>query len=148
MPKLCDSGAAFQAIFSIEAPLSVDILKFQLLIGDLLQCHIGIAMQCIPSNCGIDWNENADCLVKKGTKIFQTSHNTVPFYSSKIIIKKYYREHFWSKFNQKNNQKGWFSKLLHIPKWPRDRAVADFRHWPRLPVQASKHDRHCQETTL
>ncbi|GFU22017.1 uncharacterized protein TNCV_405771 [Trichonephila clavipes] len=31
------------------------------------------------------------------------------------------------KFNQKNNQKVLFSKLLHVPKWPRDRAVADFR---------------------
>ncbi|GFY38969.1 hypothetical protein TNIN_121871 [Trichonephila inaurata madagascariensis] len=40
---------------------------------------------------------------------------------------KYYREHFWSKFNQKNNQNVWLSELLYIPKWPRDRAVADFR---------------------
>ncbi|GFY49260.1 hypothetical protein TNIN_99601 [Trichonephila inaurata madagascariensis] len=38
----------------------------------------------------------------------------------------YFREHFWLKFNQKNKQKVWFSKLLDIPKWPRDRAVADF----------------------
>ncbi|GFW43633.1 hypothetical protein TNCV_4769831 [Trichonephila clavipes] len=40
---LCDSRVAHQAISSIEAPLSKDILKCQLL--DLLQCHIDIAIQ-------------------------------------------------------------------------------------------------------
>ncbi|GFT28961.1 uncharacterized protein LOC103521360 [Trichonephila clavipes] len=65
---LCDSRAALLVISSMEAPLSVDILKCQLLIGDLLHCHIDIAMQWIPSHCGIDGNETADCLTKKGTK--------------------------------------------------------------------------------
>ncbi|GFV14251.1 hypothetical protein TNCV_1163741 [Trichonephila clavipes] len=118
-------GDSLQAISSIEAPLSVDILNCQLLIGDLLQCHIDSAIQWIPSHCGIDGNENADCLVKKETKSFQTSNNTVHFYGEKRIINKYYREHFWSKFNQKNNQKVRLSKLLHLLKWPLERAAAD-----------------------
>ncbi|GFW29093.1 hypothetical protein TNCV_2356511 [Trichonephila clavipes] len=47
-------------------------------------------------------------------------------YSVKRVIKKYYREHFWSKFYQKNNQNVWFRQLLSIPRWPRDRAAVDF----------------------
>ncbi|GFW85917.1 uncharacterized protein TNCV_1967281 [Trichonephila clavipes] len=64
---------------------------------------------------------------RRGQKPFK--HLTIQFffYNAKRIIKKYYKEHFWTKFNQKNNQKVWFSRLLHISKWPRDRAVADFR---------------------
>ncbi|GFS31388.1 hypothetical protein TNIN_165861 [Trichonephila inaurata madagascariensis] len=76
---LCDIRAAHGAIFCIEAPFSVDIHKCQLLVCDLLQCHKDIAMQWIPSHCGIDENENADCLLKKGTKMFPTSTNRVPF---------------------------------------------------------------------
>ncbi|GFX55226.1 hypothetical protein TNCV_1156831 [Trichonephila clavipes] len=83
-------------------------------------------MQWIPSHCGIAGKENADCLAKKGTKIIQTSSNRVPFYNAKRIIKKYYRDNFWSKFNQKTKQKEWFRKLLNILKWPRDRGVAGF----------------------
>ncbi|GFW93686.1 hypothetical protein TNCV_4542131 [Trichonephila clavipes] len=42
---LGDSKASHQTISSIEAPLSVGILKCQLLIGDLLQSRIDIAVQ-------------------------------------------------------------------------------------------------------
>ncbi|GFY10308.1 RNase H domain-containing protein [Trichonephila clavipes] len=92
---LSDSRAVLQAISSIKALMSVDILKCQQLIDDILQSHIDIALQWIPSHCGIDGKENAECLAKKGTKIIQTSSNIVPFYDAKRITKKYYREHFW-----------------------------------------------------
>ncbi|GFV34006.1 hypothetical protein TNCV_2614041 [Trichonephila clavipes] len=39
-----DSRAALQAASYLEAPKSVEILKLQLLIDDLLQSHIGVAM--------------------------------------------------------------------------------------------------------
>ncbi|GFW60649.1 hypothetical protein TNCV_569951 [Trichonephila clavipes] len=86
---LSDSRAALQAISSIEAPIPVDNLKCQLLIGDLFQSHIDIAIKRIPLHCGMDENENADCLAKKGTKIIQTFNNRVLLYSAKRIIKKY-----------------------------------------------------------
>ncbi|GFY66124.1 uncharacterized protein TNIN_69341 [Trichonephila inaurata madagascariensis] len=83
-------------------------------------------MQWILSHCGIDGNKSVDCLAKKGTKSFKPL--TIQFFNStKRIMKNYYREYFFSEFSQKNNQKVWFSKLLHILKWPRDRAVAYFR---------------------
>ncbi|GFY71784.1 hypothetical protein TNIN_394851 [Trichonephila inaurata madagascariensis] len=87
-------GGPIQAISSIEAPLSVNILKCQTLAGDLLQCYIDIVMRCIPLHWRFDGSENADCLAKIGQKIFHTSNNTVHFYSAKRIIKKYIREHF------------------------------------------------------
>ncbi|GFS94814.1 hypothetical protein TNCV_4456891 [Trichonephila clavipes] len=64
--------------------------------------------------------------IKEGDKNHQTSSSRVPFYSAKRIIKGY-RKLVWSKFNQKNKQKVWLSKLLDIPKWSRDRAVVNFR---------------------
>ncbi|GFY54622.1 hypothetical protein TNIN_238041 [Trichonephila inaurata madagascariensis] len=74
---LSDSREKIQAISSYEAPISVDILKCQLLISDLLQGHIDIAKQWIQSHCGIDGNKNDDCLAK-GTQIIQISNNIVP----------------------------------------------------------------------
>ncbi|GFW24210.1 hypothetical protein TNCV_1847691 [Trichonephila clavipes] len=57
-------------------------------------------------------------------RALESTHADVVDHLAVIIL---YREHFWLKFNQKNNQKVWFSKLHGIPKWPRGRAVADFR---------------------
>ncbi|GFT16731.1 uncharacterized protein LOC103523915 [Trichonephila clavipes] len=85
---LSDSRAALYARSSIKVPMSVDVRKCQQLISDILRSHIDIAMQWIPSHCGIDGNENADSLAKKGTKIIQISNNRVPFYNAERIIKK------------------------------------------------------------
>ncbi|GFV99418.1 hypothetical protein TNCV_1513881 [Trichonephila clavipes] len=63
--------AALQAIPSIEAPISADILKCQQIIGGILQGHIDLAMQWISSHCSIDGDENTDCSAKKGKKSFK-----------------------------------------------------------------------------
>ncbi|GFV78951.1 hypothetical protein TNCV_4347101 [Trichonephila clavipes] len=60
--NLSDSRVAFKAISSNEAPISVDILKCQLLISDLLQGQIDIANHWIKSHCGIEG-------IKRGHKL-------------------------------------------------------------------------------
>ncbi|GFY44749.1 hypothetical protein TNIN_302211 [Trichonephila inaurata madagascariensis] len=73
-------------------PMSVDTLKCQQLISDILRCHMNHGIQWIKSHCGIDGNENTNCLTKN--------------------CKVYYGEHFWLKFNKRNKQKVWLQTIL------------------------------------
>ncbi|GFS60035.1 hypothetical protein TNIN_491691 [Trichonephila inaurata madagascariensis] len=76
--RFSDSRMALQAISSIEAQLS-RYSQMSTVNCRFTSMPYRIAMQWIPSHYGIDGNENANCSVKKRTKIFQTSNNTVPF---------------------------------------------------------------------
>ncbi|GFY56269.1 hypothetical protein TNIN_4231 [Trichonephila inaurata madagascariensis] len=96
-------------------------------------------MQWIPSHGGIDVNENAACLAKKGTKMFQTSNNAVPFYSAKRIIKRTLLVEIQPKELLKKKC-GLTNSIIFQNGHEIELCRFSNRHWLRLPIQASKHD--------
>ncbi|XP_015911532.2 uncharacterized protein [Parasteatoda tepidariorum] len=75
-----DSQAEILAISNYsQAPSSLSIVKCRSLMTEIGEKRKTIALQWIPSHCGISGNEKADALAKKGCFINQAPNNLVHF---------------------------------------------------------------------
>ena len=127
---LSDSTSAIQAITSIKPPINSKILEIKKLSRLLKNQHKIVVLQWIPAHCGLQGNETADQLAKKGTKIIQKPTQKLSYHSAKLIINKNFKfeQTKWQIMN--NSNKSWAVLLDNkqvVPDSPRAAAVASFR---------------------
>lgn len=76
---LFNSQAARYSMKSVDSLSSGDILKCQMPVKKLQHLGKSVTFQWIPFHCGIESNEMADALSKKGTSIQQINNNVTSF---------------------------------------------------------------------
>jgi len=89
-----------------------------------------VLFQWVPSHCGIEGNERADLLAKKGCDVSQRCDRKVPFHSSKLEVNRAYRQSFRKEAAQGSHGKPWSilsSSSRCVPDAPRSAATASFR---------------------
>ncbi|XP_015917597.1 uncharacterized protein [Parasteatoda tepidariorum] len=86
-----------------------------------------VVLQQIPSHAGINGNEWADTLAKKGTEILQAGNAKVPFSSIKIIIKNIVKKSYDANLVEEIKNKKRRYSINKIQNSPRSTAVAAFR---------------------
>ena len=67
---LCDSKAAILVITQDRTPKSLTIIECHKIIKQLSCLHKKVVLQWIPAHCGVEGNETADFLAKKGSKYY------------------------------------------------------------------------------
>ena len=83
---LSDSKAAIQAICSNTTKKSEKIKDCYNMLVQLQNLNKTIHLQWVPAHCGIEGNELADTLAKKGTTIQQMKKPNLPMTSVKRLI--------------------------------------------------------------
>ncbi|KAL1447160.1 hypothetical protein WDU94_012235 [Cyamophila willieti] len=104
---LSDSKAAIQAIVNTNENTSDKIREIRAILKQLRQLKKIIAIQWVPAHCGLEGNEKADVLAKKGTKILATPQTNISFDSAKRLIK----------LNANNKHNKWLSEKATRQKW-------------------------------
>lgn len=123
-----DSISAIQAISAHNVAESKIIDSCRRNIDLLSSKGMTVVLQWIPSHVGINGNEWADRLAKKGTDILQSQINSeVPFLSIKRIIKSVVKKNFEKNLFEEIKNKKWRDAIDKIPDSPRSIAVAAFR---------------------
>lgn len=124
---LSDSKAALQAINSTRVPTSVAIWNCQSLLRCLSDNHKTIFLQWIPAHCGVEGNERADLLAKKGAAILQTANENVPFHNARLFVRSVFKTNLKRDLSARSSQRSWWKDVQKIPDYPRMKAVAEFR---------------------
>ncbi|KAL1453463.1 hypothetical protein WDU94_007599, partial [Cyamophila willieti] len=89
-----------------------------------------IAIQWVPAHCGLEGNEKADVLAKKGTKILATPQTNISFDSAKRLIKPSANNKHNKWLSEKATRQKWEALVKTpdiIPNIPRKASVAKFR---------------------
>nr|XP_042894445.1 uncharacterized protein LOC122268485 [Parasteatoda tepidariorum] len=92
-----------------------------------------IALQWIPSHCGIPGSKKADALAKKGCIVNQAPNNLVSYKSTSLMINHAIKTTHISLLKERTKEKSWENDILNLPDFPRGSFVAAFR-------LATKHD--------
>lgn len=124
---LSDSRSALQAISNNKVCDSKRLFKCRSLLKSLADF---VVLQWVPSHCGVEGNERADYLAKKGTTVLQRPNQPLTFHSAKILIKLEFERRFDSNISILARGKAWECLLnsgTSIPDLPRSSAVASFR---------------------
>ena len=66
-----------------------------------------IKLQWVPAHCGLQGNELADQLAKRGTKIQQFRQYEIPYQSAKLIINRRIKEEVMEQNRNASNNKPW-----------------------------------------
>lgn len=122
-----DSQSAIQAIVAHNVPESKIINSCRNNIDLLASRGKTVVLQWIPSHVGIDGNERADTLAKKGTEILQLFKDKVPFSSIKRNIKNVVKQNYEINLSKVIKNKKWRDSINKIPNSPRSIAVAALR---------------------
>lgn len=124
---LSDSTSALQALSSNQESKSPRIGQCKSLLSSFQK---KVHFQWVPSHCGIEGNEKADFLAKKGCEVTQLCDKKVPFHSSKLEINRAFRHSFRRDAAEYSRDKPWrdlaFSSRC-VPDAPRSVATACFR---------------------
>lgn len=124
---LSDSKAALQAIDAPSHSRTLTIDNCLNLLNWLASNNKIVVLQWIPAHCGIQGNEAADFLAKKGASVLQRTNPRLPFNNIKCLIKNIFRDSFREELKSRNLNKSWLGQILDVPQWPRKRSVAMFR---------------------
>ncbi len=132
-----NSQAAIHAIGSTSLPSSDEILQCQEYLRKLALREKHVVLQWIPSHCGIDGNEQADFLAKKGSRLLQSSCSTVSYHSIKLYTKHIMSKNYKLQLLDRVQSKRWKDDdLLTIPtSW--NRCTVPSSNGPRLPGRTS-----------
>ena len=96
----CDSRAAIEAIAKLHDPKTNRVKNVQDEINSLQQNNKSITIQWIPSHCGLNGNERADLLAKKGTTIMQIRKYKISYLGIKRIINYKFKEEYCRKLTK------------------------------------------------
>ncbi|GFX31443.1 uncharacterized protein LOC103524116 [Trichonephila clavipes] len=125
---LSDSTSALQALSNYNENNCLRVQNCRELLGKIKE---KIVFQWVPSHCGLWGNERADFLAKKGTGILQNFRRDLTLHSTKLEIKRIFRESFRLTASRVARDKPWSTlcklKFHCIPSSPRAAAVAKFR---------------------
>ncbi|XP_054706520.1 uncharacterized protein LOC129216334 [Uloborus diversus] len=124
---LTDSKAALQAIDTPSHSRTLTTDNCLKLLNRLARNNKTVVLQWIPAHCGIQGNEMADFLAKKGASVFQRTNPKLPFSNIKSLIKRIFKDTFHEELKNRNSNKPWFELILNVPNWPRMKSVAMFR---------------------
>lgn len=124
----CDSMSAIQAISSLKNNVTSKIREIRKSIKNLKDANKIITFQWVPSHIGIEGNEKADYLAKKGTKIYAPAKNSIPFLSIKLLIKSRFKAERLEYLQKISKGKKWESLLQNTYlQSSRKETVAAFR---------------------
>lgn len=125
----CDSKAAILAVANLQDPKTVQVKEIQEIIKSIQEKNKKIAIQWIPAHCGLDGNEKADFLAKKGTKIKQIGKTSMSYFAVKRLIRNIFQKELKQTNKISCEGKSWENLMDNcvIPDAPRREAVATFR---------------------
>ncbi|XP_015908818.1 uncharacterized protein [Parasteatoda tepidariorum] len=123
-----DSQAAILAIANYsKAPSSLFTVKCRSLMTEIGEKYKTIALQWIPSHCGIPGNEKVDALAKKSCFVNQAPNNLVSYKSTSLMINHAIKTAHISLLKERTVEKSWRNDILNFLDCPRSSAVAAFR---------------------
>lgn len=155
---LSDSSSAIMALTHNQTIQDHRIIEAKNCIRMLKNLNRNVVLQWIPAHCGVEGNEKADMLAKKGTLIQQSKINYLSYKSVQLYTKMKIKSHIAEQNKIQCETKIWKTLLEPdtIPNSPRSIAVASFRletghdclaaHLHRIKLLDSPHCIVCKDT--